>query len=748
MCLKDFLVLFVLIKVAASSNEGFIFNGFSSGLVSGQNKSLELAGVAEVSDGLCRLTNTESFKIGHAFYSVPFRFKNSSNTNASSFSTTFVFAMVPENFRGHGMAFVLAPSQEFISGQGVASGRHLGLFNRTNNGNPSNHIVAVELDTFLNQEFGDPNGNHVGIDINSLSSVNLTSANDVPESGLLDPVDLVSGEGGQLWVEYDGAKHQLNVTLSRFNTNGKAEDLDLAKLPSVPSPSIERSGKKKITLAVGLSIAGVLFVGVIVSVIFILKRKKDTFVELVEDWEFQFGPHRFAYKDLFIATRGFNEKELLGQGGFGQVFRGELPGSKVQIAVKRIFHKSQQGMKEFIAEIGTIGRLRHPNLARLLGYCRSKDELLLVYDFMPNGSLDKFLYNKPEATLNWNQRFSIIKDVATALAYLHEGWAQVIIHRDIKASNVLLDGEFNGKLGDFGLARCSKHAQDPQTTHVAGTFGYMAPELAKTGKASTSTDVYAFGAFCLEVTCGRRPIKQRASAEEVHLVDWVFKCWKEGDILKTADSKLENDFKVGETDLVLKLGLLCSHNVAALRPRMSQVILYLRGQASLPENLDLILHTSELVEESSDYSAPSTNDFTRASVTITESFLSRDLYQRPLMPRASAEEVHLVDWVFNCWNEGDILKTADPELNKDFAAEEIDLVLKLALLCSHTIAAYRPRMSQVISYLNGQASLPEDLDKILHTQELLEQSRDYSLTWTKDSLATMAVTESFLFAGR
>ncbi|KAK6290480.1 hypothetical protein POUND7_002021 [Theobroma cacao] len=505
MCLKDFLVLFVLIKVAASSNEGFIFNGFSSGLVSGQNKSLELAGVAEVSDGLCRLTNTESFKIGHAFYSVPFRFKNSSNTNAFSFSTTFVFAMVPENFRGHGMAFVLAPSQEFISGQGVASGQHLGLFNRTNNGNPSNHIVAVELDTFLNQEFGDPNGNHVGIDINSLSSVNLTSANDVPESGLLDPVDLVSGEGGQLWVEYDGAKHQLNVTLSRFNTSkpepllsvdidlspfildqmyvgfssataqltassyvlgwsfqidGKAEDLDLAKLPSVPSASIERSGKKKITLAVGLSIAGVLFVGVIVSVIFILKRKKDTFVELVEDWEFQFGPH-------------------------------------------------------------------------------------------------------------------------------------------------------------------SKLAQDPQTTHVAGTFGYMAPELAKTGKASTSTDVYAFGAFCLEVTCGRRPIKQRASAEEVHLVDWVFKCWKEGDILKTADSKLENDFKVGETDLVLKLGLLCSHNVAAHRPRMSQVILYLRGQASLPENLDLILHTSELVEESSDYSAPSTNDFTRASVTITESFLSR-----------------------------------------------------------------------------------------------------------------------------
>ncbi|XWS43747.1 hypothetical protein CRYUN_Cryun16bG0130400 [Craigia yunnanensis] len=640
-------------------------------MVTGQNKSLDLAGVAEVNtDGLCRLTNSDSFEIGHAFYSDSFRFKNSSNANASSFSTTFVFAMVPENFRGHGMAFVLAPSKEFISGKGVSSAQHLGLFNLTNNGNPSNHIVAIELDTFRNDEFEDPNDNHVGIDINGLESANSSFAYFVIESGQSDWVDLATGEGRQLWVEYDGRKHQLNVTLSLFNMSkpkpllsmdidlspiildqmyigfssatgrlaassyvlgwsfqidGKAEDLDLARLPSVQSAGVEKSRKRKqeITLAVGLSLAGVFLVAVIFSAIFILARKKGTFTELLEDWEVQFGPHRFPYKDLFRATRGFNGKELLGQGGFGQVFKGELPGSNVQIAVKKIFQKSHQGMNEFIAEIGTIGRLRHPNLVRLLGYCRSKAELLLVYDFMPNGSLDKFLHNKTELTLNWNQRFSIIKDVASAIAYLHEGWAEIIIHRDIKASNVLLDGEFNGKLGDFGLARCSKHAQDPQTTHVAGTFGYMAPELAKTGKASTSTDVYAFGAFCLEVACGRRPVKQRASVEEVHLVDWVFKCWKEGDILKTADSKLEGDCHVEEIDLVLKLGLLCSHNVAALRPRMSQVIFYLTGQASLPENLDAILQTSEFVEESNNYSAPWTKYSTAASVTITESFLSR-----------------------------------------------------------------------------------------------------------------------------
>ncbi|XVE61926.1 hypothetical protein DITRI_Ditri06bG0077400 [Diplodiscus trichospermus] len=408
MCFKDFLVLFFLIEVAASSNEGFIFNGFSSGMVSGQNKSLDLAGVAEAnSDGLCRLTNSEPFKIGHAFYSDSFRFKNSSNASASSFSTTFVFAMVPENSQGQGMAFVLAPSKEFISGQWVSYAEYLGLFYHTNNGNQSNHIVAIELGTFENLDFGDPIDNHVGIDINGLESKDSNFARFVTESGQLDEVDLAIGEGRQLWVEYDGSKHQLNVTLSpsnetkpkpllskdidlspyildqmyvgfsssngvqtasnyvlgcSFQMDGKAEDLDRAKLSSIPGARVKKSRKQEIALAVGLSLAGVFLVAVISSAIFILARKKGPFTEILEDWEVQFGPHRFAYKDLVIATRGFNEKELLGQGGFGQIFKGELLGSKDQIAVKRIFHRYRQGMKEFIAEIGTIGRLRHPNL--------------------------------------------------------------------------------------------------------------------------------------------------------------------------------------------------------------------------------------------------------------------------------------------------------------------------------------------------------------------------------------------------
>ncbi|KAJ8636675.1 hypothetical protein MRB53_010942 [Persea americana] len=288
-------------------------------------------------------------------------------------------------------------------------------------------------------------------------------------------------------------------------------------------------------------------------------------------------------QDLFKATKGFRDKELLGTGGFGMVYRGVLPSSKIQVAVKRVSHKSKQGMREFIAEIVSLGRLRHRNLVQLLGYCRRKGELLLVYDFMPNGSLDKCLFDQPKRILNWHQRFRIIKGVASGILYLHEGWEQVVLHRDIKASNVILDGEFNGRLGDFGLARLYDHGTNPHTTHVVGTLGYIAPELTRTGKATTSTDVFAFGAFMLEVACGKRPIGLRESLEEMILVDWVLECWKRGEILEARDVRLGNEYVKEEMELVLKLGLLCSHPMAAGRPSMRQVMQFLDGDCPMPE---------------------------------------------------------------------------------------------------------------------------------------------------------------------
>jgi len=276
------------------------------------------------------------------------------------------------------------------------------------------------------------------------------------------------------------------------------------------------------------------------------------------------------------------------------VYRGILPTSKIEIAVKKVSHESRQGMKQFVAEIVSIGRLRHRNLVPLLGYCRRKGELLLVYDYMPNGSLDKYLFDQPKVTLSWTQRFRVIKGVASGLFYLHEEWEQVVIHRDVKASNVLLDGELNARLGDFGLARLYDHGTDPQTTHVVGTLGYLAPEHSRSGKATPGTDVFAFGAFLLEVACGRRPIEQPGAADDDLLLDWVFSHWNRGEILEARDRCLGTDYVAEEVELVLKLGLLCSHSEPSARPSMRQVVQFLEGDFPLPELTSLGLCSSGL----------------------------------------------------------------------------------------------------------------------------------------------------------
>ncbi|CAM8965145.1 unnamed protein product [Rhodiola kirilowii] len=406
-------------------------------------------------------------------------------------------------------------------------------------------------------------------------------------------LNLKSGKTIQAWIEYDALKNQLNVTLSEsstkprnpiltfrvdlspvleefmyvgfsastgllasshyvfgwsFKVNGVARPLTLSSLPKLPKI------KKPISppLIIGISVSAGLVAAAGLA-FYIANRIKNA--DPIQDWELDVGPHRYSYAQLKAATKGFSDKEILGFGGFGKVYRGVLPKSDMVVAVKRISHESRQGLQEFASEITSMGKLRHRNLVQLLGWCRRREDLLLVYDFMENGSLDRYIYDQPRAILDWPQRYKIIKDIARGLLYLHEEYEQTVIHRDIKAANVLLDSEFNGKLSDFGLAKLYQHGSDPGTT-IVGTLGYLAPELTRTGRPTTSSDVFAFGALLLEMVCGRRPIAPKEAHEEVVLVDWV-----------------------------LKLGLMCSSDSASMRPEMRMVVRYLDGEAELPETL-------------------------------------------------------------------------------------------------------------------------------------------------------------------
>uniref|UniRef100_A0ACD5YF14 Uncharacterized protein n=1 Tax=Avena sativa TaxID=4498 RepID=A0ACD5YF14_AVESA len=374
-----------------------------------------------------------------------------------------------------------------------------------------------------------------------------------------------------------------------FMINGQAPPLNPFDLPRVlPNPPIEKHHNKHILhMRILLPVTFVTTVLVLLVVLFSYDVKswlKKTFAH--EKWEIDCGVlQSFTYKDIFIATSGFSKRALLGKGGFGRVYKGVLAVPQQTMAIKRVSPESKQGMKEFMAEITILGHLRHRNLVQLIGYCRHRKELLLVYDYMPNGSLDAYLHKKDKPTLDWAQRLHIIKGVASGLVYLHEDWEKVVIHRDIKVSNVLLDDGMNGRLGDFGLARSHDHKVDVHTTRVAGTWGYIAPELARLGKATKATDVYAFGIFMMEVACGRQPIEVSAHGEPRLLADWVFDTWQTGSLTDAMDTRLEQSHVTEEVELVLKLGLLCSHSLPKERPCMRLVMQYLESDATLPNFL-------------------------------------------------------------------------------------------------------------------------------------------------------------------
>ena len=621
----------IFLSFQSISAVDFVFNGFNS-------SDMLLYGSATVESRILTLTNDTNFLIGRALYPQKIPAKKPNSSYVYPFSTSFIFSMVPykNTLPGHGMVFIFVP---FTGIEGATSSQNLGLLNYTN-GNSKSHVFGVEFDVFKNQEFDDISANHVGIDMNSLKSVEAHDAGYWPNSqgsnntnsGAQDEksfkeLKLNNGENYQVWIDYSDSL--INVTMapvglarpqrpllsvplnlsevfedemyvgftsstgqlvqshkllawSFSNSNfSLSEMLITTGFPSfvLPKSSIVRSKG----FIAGVTVGGFFVIGL--GALFWIKRQRRRARERgeMEEWELEYWPHRITYQEIEAATKGFSEENVIGVGGNGKVYKGVLKGGGAEIAVKCISHEND-GMREFLAEISSLGRLKHRSLVGLRGWCkREKGSFMLVYDYMENGSLDKWVFECDESKmLSYEDRIRILKDVASAVLYLHEGWEAKVLHRDIKASNVLLDKDMNGRLGDFGLARMHDHGQVPNTTRVVGTVGYLAPEVIRSGRASAQTDVFGFGVLILEVMCGRRPIEEGKPPLE----EWAWQFMVQGQLLNGLDERLRarGGFDEEEVEKVLHLGLLCAYPDPSARPSMRQVVKVLEGKFELDES--------------------------------------------------------------------------------------------------------------------------------------------------------------------
>ncbi|XVE49643.1 hypothetical protein DITRI_Ditri01bG0098100 [Diplodiscus trichospermus] len=570
-------------------------------------------------------------KAGRIMYNKPFRLWSTNDTLASFSSFFLINIYREENWTtaGHGLAFLIAPNISSIPE--TSHGQWLGLTNARTDGSKDNKIVAIEFDTARQPEISDPDDNHIGLDINSVKSVKVASLNDYNIT--LSPE---IGTNYSVWVDYSGTSKLIEVYMAREEEDKPSEPIlsDTINLKeylkqdsffgfagSTGDPGIQLNcvlkwsldidilpkDKDSNWLKIGLGV-GVPVVTLLLAILwFVVYRRRRKGPDEATD---QFGklkwlpgmPREFKYKELKKATNNFDESMKLGEGGFGIVYKGVLHlhdkdqnnnsnsnnHNANQVAVKKFSRDSIKSKDDFLAELAIIHRLRHKNLVRLVGWCYEKGKLLLVYDFMPNGSLDGHLYGtSSQGTLNWSHRYKILTGIASALHYLHNEYDQKVVHRDLKASNILLDADYNARLGDFGLARALENERHSYAelglAGVPGTMGYVAPECFHTGSATPESDVFGFGAVLLEVVCGKSPgIKIPYQQELYTLVDWVWMLHREGRITEAVDERLNNDFVVDEAKRLLLLGLACSHPIASERPRTQDIFQIMNGTLPVP----------------------------------------------------------------------------------------------------------------------------------------------------------------------
>ncbi|GMP53095.1 hypothetical protein CsSME_00018671 [Camellia sinensis var. sinensis] len=292
----------------------------------------------------------------------------------------------------------------------------------------------------------------------------------------------------------------------------------------------------------------------------------------------------YTYKELSIATENFRPTNKIGEGGFGSVYKGSLKDGTVA-AIKVLSADSRQGVREFLTEITVISDIEHENLVKLHGCCVEGSHRILVYGYLENNSLAQTLLGGRRSGIqfNWNTRTKICIGVARGLAFLHEEVQPHIVHRDIKASNVLLDKDLTPKISDFGLAKLFAPSLTHISTRVAGTLGYLAPEYAIRGQLTRKADIYSFGVLLLEIVSGRCNTNKRLCAEEQYLLERVWKLYEKGEVARLVDTSLEDDLDIDEACKFLKIGLLCTQGLPKLRPSMSKVVKMLTGEMDVDD---------------------------------------------------------------------------------------------------------------------------------------------------------------------
>ncbi|KAI5072869.1 hypothetical protein GOP47_0012975 [Adiantum capillus-veneris] len=570
--------------------------------------------------------------IGKIIYKDKVQFKYA-DYGMISFKSSFTFQIITTNPYpncGSGMAFFIA---DYDKAPERSYGRYLGLVRP--NATYSYRFFAVEFDTHISEEFADPSGSHIGIDINSLKSIKYVDSN--PNSSNPE-LCLYNNLTFQVWIEYNASASLIQVWMTnsssapqpsspclslKYNLSDVFQDymyVGFSASSNASDDSMEghvlyawnlttyppTSSGNKLLIPLVVTLSGAVFLCICFVLLYhipraIKKRKglitvhnQGHFPQIasssrafIEKLVCQSTLMEYSYEELVLASDNFASSNKIGEGTFSMVYKATLVNGQT-VAIKRLKEGCRKEL-DFSTEIHIISNLRHKNLLPLLGWCYiDEGEALLVYEYMRRGSLNHHLYGKDKGTLSSKVRLDILLGVASALEYLHKHVVDRVLHRDVKAANVLLTEDFLPMLGDFGLARLIRHDEHSVTMTAAGSPGYVAPEVVFSNKATDKADVYSYGVLVLVVACGRPAMLESAScgleSEGMRLVDWIWILYRGNQLMDALDPTITidmSDLERSQWRRVLHLALMCVNPSPKLRPTMRQVCQALQGETFL-----------------------------------------------------------------------------------------------------------------------------------------------------------------------